>query len=106
MTTSIEQLGSDRHMMITDEALSANVVCAILSEISEQRLKANASMSSYKVSAHANGSGYAVHVIGSDWARQTMLGFETEADAQSWIESDKARDGLSLTSNKTGRTHP
>ena len=93
-------------MMITDEALSAAVVCAILSDVSEQRLKASASISLYKVSAHADGSESAVYVIGSDGARQTMLGFETEADAQSWIENDKARDGLSLTSNKTIGTHP
>jgi hypothetical protein len=95
---TIDQLGADHPMMITAEALSTTVVCAILSELTERRqLKGNVPINSHKVSAHPDGTGYDVHVIGADGARQTMLGFETEADALSWIASDKARDDLRLT---------
>jgi hypothetical protein len=40
---------------------------------------ADAATNIYEISAHPGGSGYHVHIVGSDGARQTMLGFETEA---------------------------
>jgi hypothetical protein len=40
---------------------------------------ADAATNIYEISAHPNESGYHVHIVGSDGARQTMLGFETEA---------------------------
>jgi hypothetical protein len=95
--TTIEKPGADRPMIITAEALSITVVRAILSDMTEPPLKASVRMNSYRISVHPDGSGNDVHIIGSDGARQTVLGFETEAAAQTWIVADQARDDLRLT---------
>jgi hypothetical protein len=50
----------------------------------------------YEVSAHRGGSGFNVHIAGFDGARQTMLGFETEAAAEAWIATDRQRSLKSL----------
>lgn len=41
-------------------------------------------------------TGFHVAIVGSDGVRQTLLGFETQADAEAWIMRDKlltAADG-------------
>jgi hypothetical protein len=47
-------------------------------------------MTTYIVIQHPGGTSYDITVIGDDGARQTMLGFQTEADAQDWIARDQA----------------
>jgi len=37
------------------------------------------------------GQAFHVAIVGNDGARQTLLGFETEADAQAWIARDRLR---------------
>ena len=45
-------------------------------------------MTTYKVVPGAN-SGFKIETM-SDGVRQTMLGFDTEADALAWVEADQA----------------
>jgi hypothetical protein len=45
------------------------------------------------------GQSFHVAIVGNDGARQTLLGFETKADAQEWIARDRLRsrpDDLSM----------
>jgi hypothetical protein len=46
-------------------------------------------MSTYVIIPNSDGSGFNVGIAGSDGARQTMLGFESEAEAEAWIIQDK-----------------
>lgn len=46
-------------------------------------------MTIYKIIPNADGTGFNIGIAGSDGARQTMLGFETEAEAEAWIIQDK-----------------
>lgn len=46
-------------------------------------------MTTYTIIPTPDGSGFHVGVVGADGARQTMLGFASEADAESWILHDK-----------------
>jgi hypothetical protein len=46
-------------------------------------------------------SGFMIEV-NSDGVRQTMLGFDTEADALAWIEADQARERIYPTNAGTG----
>ncbi|MFL5285580.1 MAG: hypothetical protein ACJ8AW_32545 [Rhodopila sp.] len=47
-------------------------------------------MTTYNV-VRATSSGFNIEII-SDGVRQTMLGFDTEADALAWVEADQAHD--------------
>jgi hypothetical protein len=47
-----------------------------------------AGMATYTIIQHPGGTSYDITVIGDDGARPTMLGFQTEADAQDWIARD------------------
>ena len=47
-------------------------------------------MATYKIIPHAGATSFDVVVIGADGAKQTMLGFQTEEDAQAWIAKDQA----------------
>jgi hypothetical protein len=51
-------------------------------------------MATYKLIPNA-GPSFHVSIVGNDGARQTLLGFKTEADAEAWI----ARDRLHSTAN-------
>jgi hypothetical protein len=51
-------------------------------------------MNTYTISSHPEGPEYEVHVIGYDGIRQTMLGFVSKADAESWIAADNQRDAV------------
>jgi hypothetical protein len=46
-------------------------------------------MSTYVIIPNSDGSGFNVGIAGSNGARQTMLGFESEAEAEAWIIQDK-----------------
>jgi hypothetical protein len=48
-------------------------------------------MNTYAISPHPEGPEYAVHIIGYDGIQQTMLGFVSEADAETWIAADSIR---------------
>ncbi len=49
-------------------------------------------MTTYTVLPRQDQAGYDVAIVGIDGARQTILGFKTQADADAWIEGDKRRD--------------
>jgi hypothetical protein len=46
-------------------------------------------MSQYIVRSSSSGVGFDIAVIGGDNARNTLLGFDTEMEAQRWIARDK-----------------
>jgi hypothetical protein len=48
-------------------------------------------MSTYTITPNSDGSGFNIGIAGSNGARQTMLGFESEAEAEAWILQDKRR---------------
>jgi hypothetical protein len=50
-------------------------------------------MATYQIIPRSGGDGYDIAVVGDDGARNTMLGFETEADAEEWIAHDKELGG-------------
>ena len=49
-------------------------------------------MSTYMVLPRRQQSGYKVEVVTDDGIRQTALGFETEADAEVWVDADRKLD--------------
>jgi hypothetical protein len=49
-------------------------------------------MTTYTASPRPGAAGFDVHVKGSDGIHQIMLDFNTEAEANAWIASDKERD--------------
>ena len=46
-------------------------------------------MTTYPIIPKAAQTGFDVAIVGDDGARQTLLGFETRADAAAWIAWDK-----------------
>jgi hypothetical protein len=61
-----------------------------------QTCRANAhigDMTTYTIIPSPDGSGFHIGVAGSDGARQTMLGFDSVADAEAWIQQDKRLNG-------------
>lgn len=57
---------------------------------------ANHPVAIYAVSPHPDGQSYDVQIVGTDGSQQTMLGFENEGFAQTWIAIDQVRDQLRL----------
>jgi hypothetical protein len=53
-------------------------------------------MTTYTILPHGDGSSFNISVVGSNGARQTMLGFASEAEAQAWIDRDKRLSGVTL----------
>ncbi len=49
-------------------------------------------MATYAIVPRIGDDGFDVSVVGSDGARQTILNFRTEADAEAWIVQDKKAD--------------
>jgi hypothetical protein len=49
-------------------------------------------MATYTVIPKVDDTGFHVAIVGSDGVRQTILGFETGADAEAWISRDKWLD--------------
>nr|WP_294510781.1 hypothetical protein [uncultured Rhodopila sp.] len=52
-----------------------------------------AAMTQYIIVPNGDGSGFNITVAGADGARQTMLGFSSEAEAEAWIAQDRRLDG-------------
>jgi len=50
-------------------------------------------MTQYIIVPNGDGSGFNIAVAGANGARQTMMGFGTEAEAEAWIAQDKRLDG-------------
>jgi hypothetical protein len=46
-------------------------------------------MTTYTIVPRADQSAFDIAIVGVDGARQTMLGFKTEADAKAWIAEDE-----------------
>ncbi len=46
-------------------------------------------MSTYNITPNSDGSGFNIAIEGTNGARQTMLGFESEAEAEAWIRQDQ-----------------
>jgi hypothetical protein len=46
-------------------------------------------MTTYTIIPNGDGSGFNIGIAGSNGARQTMLGFASEAEAEVWINQDK-----------------
>jgi hypothetical protein len=46
-------------------------------------------MATYTVILKVDHTGFHVAIVGSDGVRQTILGFDTRADAEAWILRDK-----------------
>ena len=53
-------------------------------------------MTTYTIIPSPDGSGFNIGIAGSNGARQTMLGFTSEAEAEAWINQDRRRDGTPL----------
>jgi len=50
-------------------------------------------MPTYEALLHRRDSGFEVEVT-SDGVHQTLLGFETKAEATTWVGADRARDHI------------
>lgn len=50
-------------------------------------------MTQYIIVPSGNGSGFNITVAAANGARQTMMGFSSEAEAEAWIAQDKRLDG-------------
>jgi hypothetical protein len=46
-------------------------------------------MTTYSITPNGDGTGFNISIAGSDGTRQTMLGFESEAEAEAWIVQDR-----------------
>lgn len=46
-------------------------------------------MNKYDIATRVGGTGFEVQIVATNGARQTILGFATEAEAQAWIAQDQ-----------------
>lgn len=46
-------------------------------------------MADYHISPSANGDNFDVRIVGTNGARQTVLGFASQGDAEAWVAQDK-----------------
>jgi hypothetical protein len=53
-------------------------------------------MTTYIIIPTDNGTSFNIGIAGADGARQTMLGFASEAEAEAWISQDKRLSGASV----------
>jgi hypothetical protein len=51
------------------------------------------------VSPKQHDAGFLVTIVGDDGARNTVLGFGSEEQAQQWIEADRAREAQQRAAN-------
>ncbi len=51
-------------------------------------------MTTYTIIPNGDGSGFNIGIAASNGARQTMLGFASEAEAEAWITQDKRLNQL------------
>ena len=65
-------------------------------------------MNKYNIAARVGGTGFEVQIVGTNGARQTMLGFATESEAQAWIAQDqrltRAADPFQAQSGRLGKS--
>lgn len=65
-------------------------------------------MNKYHIATRADGTGFDVHVVTNNGARQTMLGFATESEAQVWIAQDqrltRAADPFRVQGERLGKS--
>ena len=65
-------------------------------------------MSKYHIATRTDGTGFDVHVVTNNGARQTVLGFATEHLAQAWIAQDqrltRAADPFRLQRQRVGKS--
>ncbi|HBK06250.1 MAG TPA: hypothetical protein DDZ81_10350 [Acetobacteraceae bacterium] len=52
-------------------------------------------MTQYTIIPIPDGSGFHIGIAGANGARQTMLGFATQEEAEAWITRDKRLTGIS-----------
>lgn len=53
-------------------------------------------MNQYTIIPIPDGSGFHIGIAGANGARQTMLGFTTQEEAEAWIIQDKRLAGVPL----------
>jgi hypothetical protein len=51
-------------------------------------------MATYTIVPRQSQAGYKVDVVDSDGVRHSMLGFDTEAEAQAWVDADEEVERL------------
>jgi hypothetical protein len=51
-------------------------------------------MTVYTIATRSDRTGFDIEIVGSDGARQTMLGFKSRVEAQAWIVEDARLSGL------------
>ena len=52
-------------------------------------------MTTYTIIPNSDGSGFNISIASSNGTRQTMLGFDSEADAETWICQDRRLSDVS-----------
>ena len=64
-------------------------------------------MNKYDIATRSDGAGFDVHIVSTNGARQTVLGFATESAAQLWIAQDqrltRAADPFDSAGGRTGK---
>lgn len=65
-------------------------------------------MNKYQIATRADGTGFDVHIVTHNGARQTVLGFTTESEAQVWITQDQrlthAADPFRMQGQRLGKS--
>jgi hypothetical protein len=49
-------------------------------------------MATYEIKPSSHGSGFRVEVLSDNGTRHTMLGFDTEVEANEWVKDDKEQE--------------
>jgi hypothetical protein len=63
-------------------------------------------MTKYTILPRGDGTGFNISIAGSDGARQTLLGFESEAEAEAWILRDKRMSEIPAASMPNASASP
>lgn len=65
-------------------------------------------MNKYNIATRVDGSGFEVQIVAANGARQTILGFATESEAQAWIAQDqrltRAADPFEVRARRFGKS--
>jgi hypothetical protein len=62
-------------------------------------------MSTYTIIPRPDQSGYDIAIIGTNGARQTMLGFGTMVEAEAWIAQDEWLSGSNAAAARPAQRH-
>jgi hypothetical protein len=79
---------------------------ALIIPVRAVRLPGDTRMATYTVVPRVERAGFHVAIEGSDGIRQTILGFETRAEAEAWIASDKRLSAAQVAWQSTGSRLP